>query len=139
MKIATSVAKRGKDLLLFPHFGRAPYFAFVELKEGKIESIEVLENPLKEHEHGRGRGIIEMILSKKPDSIIALGMGRRAFDHFRENGIKVYFYPNIDDKMPLLQEAIDALLRGELKEASEPFEIEDDEHSHESHHRRNVA
>lgn len=130
MRIASPVAKRGNDLLLFPHFGRAPYFAFAEVEDGKLIELEVVENPMKEHEHGRGRGVIlGLILSRRPDCVIALGMGRSAFEYFREEGIKVYFYPSEGGKMPLLQEAIEALLKGELKEASEAIEV-DDEHMH---------
>jgi len=137
LRIVSPVAKAGDKFLLYPHFGRAPYFAVVEAREGKIESIEAKENPYRSHEHGRGAGIIDFILSLKPDAVLSLGMGNRAFEHLRDAGVKVYFYPSREDEMPKLSAAVEALLRGELREAAEAYEPEEDE-GHEGHHWENL-
>jgi len=137
LRIVSPVAKAGDKFLLYPHFGRAPYFAVVEARGGKIESIEAKENPYRSHEHGRGVGIIDFILSLKPDAVLALGMGNRAFELLREAGVKVFFYPSKGNEMPKLPEAVDALLRGELREAAEAYEPEE-EHEHEGHHWENL-
>jgi len=137
LRIVSPVAKAGDKFLLYPHFGRAPYFAVVEARGGKIESIEAKENPYRSHEHGRGVGIIDFILSLKPDAVLALGMGNRAFELLREAGVKVFFYPSKGNEMPKLPEAVEALLRGELREAAEAYEPEG-EHEHEGHHWENL-
>jgi predicted Fe-Mo cluster-binding NifX family protein len=134
MKVAAPVAKRGKELLLFPHFGRAPYFAFAEVEEGKVISVEVVENSYKEHEHGRGSGVLGLILSRKPECLVALGMGERAFEQLAEEGVKVYFYPSKEGEMPPLEQAIEAVVSGKLKEATEAVEAEEE---HRGHHNRN--
>ncbi|MEM3379898.1 MAG: NifB/NifX family molybdenum-iron cluster-binding protein [Fervidicoccaceae archaeon] len=127
MRIAAPVARSGNALLLHPHFGRAPYFAFVEVVNDKISSVEVVENMYRSHERGKARGLLNVIMERNPDCVLALGMGEGAFEMLRSSGIKIYFYPSSSGAMPPLEKAVDSLIRGELKEAEEPREL-DEEH-----------
>jgi predicted Fe-Mo cluster-binding NifX family protein len=78
--------ERGLDSKLSEHFGRAPYFAAVELeKDGKISSLNFVSN-VSEHFGGVGTPP-DGILQLKPDAVITYGMGPRALNIFQ--GVKV--------------------------------------------------
>lgn len=69
------------------HFGRAPFFTFVDLDpDGEIVSVEVKENPfVNMHSPGVIPGFIR---EEGADVIVAAGMGPRAADLFRQWGIE---------------------------------------------------
>ena len=82
----------GKAAMLSGHFGRASFFAVVEADEdGQIEAIETIPN---RGQHTGGKGLpAQHILELQPDVVISTGMGRRAIDFFRQNGIGVLQAP----------------------------------------------
>ncbi len=43
---------RGLESNVSRHFGRAKYFVFVDVEEGKTENAEVVEVPFDEHRPG---------------------------------------------------------------------------------------
>ena len=86
MKLAIPVEEdRGIDSPICEHFGRAPYFALVELGEGGV-SVEVRKNPLVEHTAG---ALPELLKSWGVDRIIAARMGQKAQLFFSQFGIDV--------------------------------------------------
>ncbi|MDI3472970.1 MAG: hypothetical protein PWQ20_1440 [Thermotogaceae bacterium] len=87
MKIAIPVLENeGKDSIISEHFGHAPYFAFVDVENNDIKSIEIERNPYEEH----GPGVIpQYVKSKGAEVIIVRGIGRRAIEFFNELKIKV--------------------------------------------------
>lgn len=87
MKIAIPVLENeGKDSIISEHFGHAPYFAFIEIENNEIKSIEIEANPYEEH----GPGVIpKYVKSKGAEIIIVRGIGGRALGFFNELGIKV--------------------------------------------------
>ena len=88
-----------------PHFGRCPYFTIVEIKEGKIISKEVINNP------GHAPAFLPQFLSEKGiNYIIAGGMGRRAEELFSEQGIET-----IVGVSGRIDEVVDKLAKGTLK------------------------
>jgi len=77
---------KGKNSVISEHFGHAPFFAFVEIDEKEIKSIEIEANPYEEH----GPGVIpKYVKSKGAETIIVRGIGRRAIESFKELGIRV--------------------------------------------------
>jgi predicted Fe-Mo cluster-binding NifX family protein len=78
----------GLNAKIAEHFGRAPLYAVVALdKDGKVESIETLEN---KGEHFGGEGHMhDHILERKPNAIITYGMGPRGLTGFQEAGVAV--------------------------------------------------
>jgi len=54
MKIGIPISdERGLDSTIFEHFGHAPYYLIVEIDEGAIKDVNVIENIYsKEHEPG---------------------------------------------------------------------------------------
>ncbi len=87
MKIAIPlIESRGENSMISEHFGHAPYFGFIELKEDGKYEVEVVKNPLESH----GPGDIPNYLNKNNVNIlIARGIGGRAIEFFNRLGIQV--------------------------------------------------
>jgi len=77
--------KNGLDSDISAHFGRAPYYIFVEVENGKVKNIIEKESPFSE---GHSPGEVPMFVSKnKASVIISGGMGQRAIENFKNLGI----------------------------------------------------
>ena len=80
--------ERGLEARVAEHFGRAPFFAVVDLDEnGKILSTKTEANK-GEHHGGTGHPH-ENLLALKPDVIIACGMGPGGLTSFQNAGATV--------------------------------------------------
>ena len=105
------------------HFGRCPYFTLVDVEDGKIQNVTVVENPFyNNHQPGQ---VPAFIHSQKVDVMIAGGMGPMAINLFNSNGIEV-----VTGYMGTIQNVLDAYLRGEAKGASGCADHEDHDHHH---------
>jgi predicted Fe-Mo cluster-binding NifX family protein len=80
--------ENGLNARIAEHFGRAPFYAIVALDNvGKVENIETVEN---KGEHFGGEGHMhDRILERKPNAIIACGIGPRGLSGFQEAGVAV--------------------------------------------------
>ena len=108
------------------HPGRAPFYAVVEVEGDKIVSYQIYENKHAaevgeghgHHEHGgHGGPFLRMVLELKPDAFITYTMGPGAYSALKQMGVKIYL-----PKGHTLQESVEALIKGELKEMKEPVE-----------------
>jgi predicted Fe-Mo cluster-binding NifX family protein len=100
--------------VIFPHFGRAPEFAVVDLSnEGRIISIRSERN-VGEHFGGQG-GPETIVASLKPDALVVKGMGPRGLAAFQSNGIVVF-----TSSATTLGEVVEAYLAGRLSCLTEP-------------------
>jgi len=100
--------------VIFPHFGRAPEFAVIDLShEGRVISI-TCERNVGEHFGGHG-GPETVVTSLKPDVLVVKGMGPRGLAAFQSNGIAV-FTGSVNN----LGEAVEAYLAGRLSCLTEP-------------------
>jgi predicted Fe-Mo cluster-binding NifX family protein len=71
------------------HFGRAPYFAIVELDENqKISKVKTEPNK-SEHMGGAPGHSHESFLALKPDIVVAYTMGPGALSTFQNAGITI--------------------------------------------------
>lgn len=69
------------------HFGRCPYYTFVNVEGAEIIGVEVVENPyFTNHTPGV---VPHFINTQKANVMIAGGMGPRAIDIFQSVGIEV--------------------------------------------------
>lgn len=64
------------------HFGRAPYFAFIDTETG---AVEMVENPGHDHAHPP-----DFVIGRGLDALAARGMGRGAFTRFQAAGVALY-------------------------------------------------
>ncbi len=80
--------QKGLDACLAPHFGRAPYYAIVDIDEsGKVSSVRSVPN---RGEHFGGVGEAHgQLLELMPNAIVAYGMGPRGLMSFQGAGIAV--------------------------------------------------
>ena len=103
----------GLDARLSGHFGRAPYFAVINLDEnGNVLSHETIPN-LSEHFGGAGRPP-DRILQLRPNVLITYGMGPRALDIFQNARVAV-----LRANANTVREVIAAYARDELMELTE--------------------
>lgn len=100
---------KGLESTLSEHFGRSPYYVFVDVEEGKIKRVETKKNPFSEkHEPG---AVPEFIAREKAGIIVSGGMGYRAIEWFRKLGIK----PVITEPGKI-RDILERYLKGEIKE-----------------------
>ena len=79
----------GIDAKIAQHFGRAPYFAIVELDENQKSPKVTIEPNRSEHMGGAPGHSHESFLSLKPDIVIAYSMGPGALNTFLGAGVTV--------------------------------------------------
>jgi predicted Fe-Mo cluster-binding NifX family protein len=82
------VSDNGLDSQIAEHFGRAPYFAVVELDEsGNVSNMKTVPN-VGEHAGGMGQSH-DHIVKLKPNAIVVYGMGPRGLTAFQDAGVAV--------------------------------------------------
>jgi predicted Fe-Mo cluster-binding NifX family protein len=86
--VVPAVDESGLNAQLAEHFGRAPYFAVVDLGEnGEVSSVRTVPN-VGEHAGGSGQ-THDHILELKPNAIVVYGMGPRGLIGFQNAGVAV--------------------------------------------------
>jgi predicted Fe-Mo cluster-binding NifX family protein len=103
----------GLKAQLSQHFGRAPYFAVVELdNKGQIKDIQ---NVLNRSEHFGGIGKPpEIIINLRPSAVIAYGMGPRALNMFQRARVAV-----LRTDKNFVEDVVASYNKGELLELTE--------------------
>src|SRR5690554_6369486 len=69
-----------------PHFGRAPYYTYVELKSGRAVA---LPNGNARYDHGEC-GQVGSEVGGGVGAVVWLGLGRRALGNLEASGVPVY-------------------------------------------------
>ena len=98
---------------LSAHFGRCPYYTFVDVDGQKVMEVNVTPNPYFDS-HVPG-AVPEFIKSQKAEVIIAGGMGPRAIELFNHFSIEAVTVP----PQGTLQGILDAYLRGDISGAAD--------------------
>ena len=113
-RIVVPVAdESGLKAQLSGHFGRAPYFAVVDLDEsGRILDQRTIAN-VSEHFGGVGRPP-DRILQLKLDALITNGMGPKALSIFQNSKVAV-----LKTTENILRDVITAYNNNELEELTE--------------------
>jgi predicted Fe-Mo cluster-binding NifX family protein len=111
----------GLEAKVAQHFGRAPYFALVDLN-GKTTTVDIQKNT-GEHVGGTGHPH-ENLLALKPNVIIAFAMGPGGLQSFQNAGITV-----LKAEGTTVKEVIGNFQQGTLKELTGGCP-----HAHEHHH-----
>ena len=87
MKIAIASLGETLDSKVSPHFGRAPYFVFVEVENNEVKNVKAERNLLAQnHEHG---AIPQMMIKNNVDLVISAGIGNNAKNHLEQAGVKL--------------------------------------------------
>jgi len=107
------INEAGLDAQLSEHFGRAPYFAVVEVGEkGHVVSQKTVAN-VGEHFGGSGRRA-DFILQLKPNVIITYGMGPRGLSIYQDARVAV-----LRANANTVRRLVEAYNRNELEELTE--------------------
>lgn len=69
------------------HFGKAPYFTFIRLENGKIKEINVIENAGKQGSSGISA---EIMVNYGVDVIICSGLDEKAMSILGGSGVEVF-------------------------------------------------
>jgi predicted Fe-Mo cluster-binding NifX family protein len=112
MKIAISSVGEDLESQVDSRFGRCNYFLIVEVdKESKeIKNFNSVKNTAKAQAGGAGITSAQIVANERPDAVITVNTGPRAFSVFEQLGIKVYQGKGI------IREVLQDLLEGKLKE-----------------------
>jgi len=111
MKIAISATGRSLDSKIDAKFERCKFFLILDIEKNSLLSFE---NKTKDRPREIGGTIGPLIAKEGIDTVIASDIGPRAFDIFKENGIKVYQTKGI------VENAVRLLKEGKLKELTKP-------------------
>ncbi|MEM3819519.1 MAG: NifB/NifX family molybdenum-iron cluster-binding protein [Nitrososphaerota archaeon] len=85
--IATN-GDRGLQDYVSPEFGHARTFTIVEVEDGKIKNIEVIDNPAKNLGHGRGPIVAKSLGDKGVSMVISGEIGPGASVILDQLGIR---------------------------------------------------
>jgi predicted Fe-Mo cluster-binding NifX family protein len=107
------VDEKDMQALLSEHFGRAPFFAAVDIDEkGEVVGLKMIPN-VSEHFGGSGHPP-GRILQLDPNAVVTYGMGPRALRIFQNARVAV-----LRTSANTVREVIDAYNRDELVELTE--------------------
>lgn len=115
MKLSVSSSGQSLDAQVDPRFGRCAYFAIIETEGDEIISHEIIENESAGARRGAGIQAAQTIANKGADVTITGNVGPNAFNALSSAGVKV-----VAGASGSVKDAVEAYLRGELKETSEP-------------------
>jgi len=134
MLVAIPVIKAGNEYFVSPHFGKALYFAIVEVSGKSYRLVDIVEDKYAAMPSGGGKGsaIAEMLASHGVNAVLSLEVGSGAFNHLLRYGIKVFYISLSKVSRPSsggapivpLSKAIEMLINGEVEEGTSPREID---------------
>jgi len=108
MRIAFSCDdNRGLEGVMSHHFGRCPYYSFVNMEDGQVKGVEVMPNPYY-GQHAPGV-VPEFIHRQGAEVMITGGMGSRAVASFDQFGVQV-----VTGASGSVRYALERYLSGEL-------------------------
>ena len=101
--------KKGLNSPIVDHFGRAPFFLFINLKGKEIKGRYFLGNPYKDRPVRAGLAVSKLIAKQKTETLITREIGEISFHILRDNLIDVY-----QTKGEIAGRVIDQFVKGEL-------------------------
>jgi len=112
MRIAISIETNEElDSVVAHHFGRCPYFVFVDVDGREVKAVEIVDNPFfNGHQPGQVPGFIN---DQKADVMLSGGMGGRAIQFFEQFGIQA-----ATGASGTARTALESYLGGELEGAA---------------------
>lgn len=107
MKLAVpTMGKGGLEAQRSGHFGQCDCFTIIDIKDGVLGEVSVLDNP--PHEEGGCLRPVNLLGEAGVGAIVAAGMGMRPLMGFNEAGITVYF----DNQNPEVGKAAELVAQG---------------------------
>jgi predicted Fe-Mo cluster-binding NifX family protein len=97
LKIAVPTkGNKGLEDVVSEVFAKAKTFTIVEIENGQIKNMEVIDNPAASYEHGSGPIVAKMLADLKVDYVLATEVGPGALELLEHHRIgKVSVKPNM--------------------------------------------
>ena len=86
------------------HFGHCDVFTFIDVKDGVIKEVSVLQN--EEHVQGGCMVPVNLLASNNVTALVVGGIGMRPLMGFKEVGIDVYHDSERTEIKPVVEELI---------------------------------
>jgi predicted Fe-Mo cluster-binding NifX family protein len=87
---------KGLDDVVSEVFAKAKTFTIVEIENGQIRNVQVIDNPAASYEHGSGPVVAKMLADLKVDYVLAAEIGPGASELLEHHRIKrIPIKPNI--------------------------------------------
>ncbi|MCC4767781.1 cation diffusion facilitator family transporter [Methanosarcina sp. DH1] len=86
--------KNGFQAKLSEHLGKAPYFLFVEIEEGKAGEYQIIENRFFNSEKKGGMKAVDLIIQEKANVLAVRNVGEGPYYMLRDNFIKILQIPD---------------------------------------------
>jgi len=116
LKVAVpTVEDKGLDSRTIGHFGRANYFVFVTLKNGKVESFYVKRNPFLKEKSRAGLMAAHEIVKEKTDFLLTRHIGEISFHTLRDRLVDVHL-----TKAKTVREALQEFVEGKTEHLEKP-------------------
>jgi predicted Fe-Mo cluster-binding NifX family protein len=90
------------------HFGHCDVFTLVDVEDGKIKEVTILQN--QSHEQGGCMVPVNLLASNQVTALIVGGIGLRPLMGFKQVGINVYH----DAERPAIRPVVEDLIGGKL-------------------------
>ncbi|HPA25424.1 MAG TPA: NifB/NifX family molybdenum-iron cluster-binding protein [bacterium] len=90
MKIAISSTSEKIDGQIDETFGRCPCFIMVEIKDNKVDKIEILKNDTTDQASGAGISAAQLMAENNVNAVITNNVGPRALDVLNQFNIEIY-------------------------------------------------
>ena len=103
-----SVGNGGLDGQRSQHFGHCDAFTLVDVKDGKISNVTVINN--SEHQEGGCLVPVNTLSNLKVNALVVSGIGLRPLTAFNQVGIDVYH----DATCPDIKPVVESLITGNL-------------------------
>lgn len=89
MKVAIPTSgSGGLEDTISDHFGHAPTFTIVEVVDGRVKDIKIIDNPVLEASRGRGRILSAKLSELGVEAVIAPNIGSGMISWLNSLGIK---------------------------------------------------
>lgn len=97
------------------YFGRAKFFAILETKKEKIESLSFIKNPFREKEIRAGLSVARLLLEERADVLITKEIGPISLHTLSDNLVEIY---KVEEGS--IKQVIDDFFKDKLLKLKEP-------------------
>jgi predicted Fe-Mo cluster-binding NifX family protein len=116
MKIAIpSTNAGGLEDTIAPVFARAPAFTIVDVENGEIKNVKVIQNQAAYAGGGAGAMAVQALINEGVDTVIAPQIGPNAMGALQAAGIRYYIFPAGTP----IKEAVERVIKGEVQQTGE--------------------
>jgi predicted Fe-Mo cluster-binding NifX family protein len=107
--------EKGFESEVSNHFGRAPYFAYVDIEEQEITSTFFKENHYRNRKIHAGLAAAHEVVNDRVDALVTQKLGEISFHTLRDHLVEIFL-----TKGTTLREVVENYLRNTLKPLTHP-------------------